>query len=308
MRRMSNNKGLALIVVLWVITLLIIMASSFALTIQRETAIISGLKEKAQASALAEAGIHYAVLKLLSNDQGQRWQGYNSLYEIDYEGSRVRIQIADESGKIDINRADKEQLLRLLNSINVDESKADSLSDAIMDWRDKDDLHRVNGAEKQQYEDAGLKYGPRNESFANKEEIQMVLGMTAEISQQLENIVSTYGNHPQVNPATAPRAVLMTLPDVTAKMVDDYIRQRVENERNAEPVNPPEWFRGSTGKTNVYMIIAEAMIDNHVTRQIMAVIRMRQANNGMPFEILKWTKDYHLSSLFLSATDERVIR
>jgi general secretion pathway protein K len=45
-------------VVLWVITLLTIMASSFALTMQRETAIIGGLKEKAQAAALAEGGIN----------------------------------------------------------------------------------------------------------------------------------------------------------------------------------------------------------------------------------------------------------
>ena len=50
---MQTNKGLALIVVLWVTTLLTIMASSFSLTIQRETAITGGLKEKAQATALA---------------------------------------------------------------------------------------------------------------------------------------------------------------------------------------------------------------------------------------------------------------
>lgn len=54
---MKTNKGLALIVVLWVITLLTIMASSFALTMQRETAIIGGLKEKAQAAALAEVAL-----------------------------------------------------------------------------------------------------------------------------------------------------------------------------------------------------------------------------------------------------------
>ncbi len=303
----TNDKGLALIVVLWVVTLLIIMASSFSLTIQRETAIISGLKEKAQASALAEAGIYYAVLKLLNTDQEQRWQGYNSVYEIDYEGSRIRIQIADESGKIDINHSDKEQLQRLLNSINVDESNADSLSDAIMDWRDKDDLPRDNGAETQQYADAGLKYEPRNDGFASMEEIQMVLGMTAEISQQLENTVTIYGNNPKVNPATATRAVLLTLPDVSAEMVDDYIKQRVENERDSVTVAAPDWYRGSANKTNVYMIVAEVMIDKNITRQIMAIIRMRPANNGLPFEILKWTKDYHQSSLFLSENDEWVI-
>jgi general secretion pathway protein K len=65
---MKSNKGLALIVVLWVITLLTIMASSFALTIQRESAIISGIKEKAEAQALAEAGINYAVVMLFNTN------------------------------------------------------------------------------------------------------------------------------------------------------------------------------------------------------------------------------------------------
>jgi general secretion pathway protein K len=247
------------------------------------------------------------VLKLLSQDQEQHWQGYSSLYEIDYEGNRIRIQIADESGKIAINNVDKAQLQRLLTSISVDETIADSLSDAIIDWRDKDDLPRENGVEKQQYADAGLRYEPRNDAFASMEEIQMVLGMTPEISQQLENKVSIYSNNPQINPATASQAVLLTLPDVSQEMIDEYIKQRVENERNAVAVTPPEWFRGSAKKSNVYMIIAEAMIDNNITGQIMAVIRMSGANNGLPFEILKWTKDYHLSSLFLSEKDEWVI-
>ncbi|NOQ12858.1 MAG: general secretion pathway protein GspK, partial [Methyloprofundus sp.] len=66
---MSSNKGLALVVVLWVITLLTIMASSFSLTIQRETAITSGIKEKAVGIALAEAGVNYAILMLLTTDK-----------------------------------------------------------------------------------------------------------------------------------------------------------------------------------------------------------------------------------------------
>jgi general secretion pathway protein K len=35
---------------------------------QRETAIIGGLKEKAQAAALAEGGINFAILMLLNMD------------------------------------------------------------------------------------------------------------------------------------------------------------------------------------------------------------------------------------------------
>ncbi len=304
---MKKDKGLALIVVLWVISLLIIMSSSFSLTIQRESAIISGIKEKAEASANAEAGIYYAIAKLLQNDKDQQWNAFNSLYEINFVGKRVRIKIADESGKIAINFVDKEQLLSLFGSISVEESLAESLSDAIMDWRDIDDIQSDNGAEKQQYEEAGLKYEPRNEAFSNIEEIQMVLGMTARIYRQIENMISVYAQNPKVNSTAASREVLLTLPDTEKEMVDEYIQQRVDNERNSENVSQPEWYQGSSTKSDTFMIIAEAMIDENITQQIMAVVRKGSSKVNMPYTILKWSKDYQLPSLFLSENDEWVI-
>ncbi|WP_221894545.1 general secretion pathway protein GspK [Bathymodiolus japonicus methanotrophic gill symbiont] len=282
------------------------MASSFALTIQRETAITGGLKEKAQAAALAEAGINYAILMLLSNDNEQRWQANSSLYEIELAGKRIRMLIADEAGKININLATNGQLQQLFDSLAIDEELADSLSDAILDWRDKNDLHRVNGAEMQQYEEAGLSYTPRNGAFKSVEEVQMVLGMTADIYKQLEGKISVYTKNKKINPVTATREVLLTLPDVNAAMVDEYLLQRVESERNGETVAQPEWYSGS-GKSNVYMIIAEAMIAKDISEKIMAIMKRGHAKNDLPFEILKWAEDYPMPSLFLPGNDKRVI-
>ncbi len=301
------NKGLALIVVLWVITLLTIMASSFSLTIQRETAITSGIKEKAQATALAEAGINYAVLMLFIADEEKRWQAFGSLYEIEYAGRRIRVQIADESGKLNINLATKEQLLQLLNSVVMDEVVADSLSDSIIDWRDDNDLPETNGAEAADYFAADLSYGPRNAPFKSIEELQMLIGMKAEIYRSLEDMISVYTKNNEINPTTATREVLLTLPDVNEELVDDYLQQRVENERNGEPVSQPEWFKGSGSKSQIYMIISEAMIDDAITEKIIAVIRKKNTNNGLPFEILKWTTEQQMPSLFLPANDERVV-
>ena len=303
---MKANNGLALIVVLWVTTLLTIMASSFSLTIQRETAITGGLKEKAEASALAEAGINFAILMLLSKDIEKRWQANSSLYEIEFAGRRIRILIADESGKLSINLASKEQLQQLFGSLAVEETLADSLSDAILDWRDKNELHRLNGAEKQQYEEADLKYSPRNGQFKSVEEVQMVMGMTADIYRQLEGKISVYTRNKKINPVTATREVLLTLPDANEAMVDEYLLQRAENERNGETVAKPDWYSGG-GKSNVYMIIAEAMIEKNISEKIMAIMKRGHAKNDLPFEILKWAEDYPMPSLFSPGNDEWVI-
>ncbi|MDF1584264.1 MAG: type II secretion system protein GspK [Methyloprofundus sp.] len=304
---MKSHKGLALIVVLWVITLLTIMASSFALTIQRESAIISGIKEKAMAQALAEAGINYAALMLLSTDPERNWKSNNSLYELNYIGRKIRILIADESGKININYADKQQLQQLFDFIQVEQAIADSVSDAIIDWRDQDDLMADNGAEKQQYIDAGFKYLPRNDLFNSVEELQMVMGMTPEIYQQLESMISVYTQKAEINPVTASRAVLLMLPDASEASVDEYLQQRAENQRNNQEVTAPSWYSATSTSSSVYMIISEAMIAQDMTETTMAVIRKGRAKNGLPFEVLKWVKDYPIRSLFLPENDQWLI-
>ena len=304
---MKKEKGLALIVVLWVITLLIIMASSFSLTIQRESVVISGIREKAEASAIAEAGIYYAIIKLFHPDQEQKWEAFDSLYEIDYEGKRVRINIADESGKIAINHVQKGPLLEFFSAMGLEEERAETLSDAILDWRDSNDAHRIKGAEQQQYDDAGLSYKPRNAAFSNVEELQMVLGMTPEIYRKIEHMISIYTKTPKINPTTASREVLLTLPDVEREMVDEYIKQRAENERNEEGVTKPEWYQGNASKSNIFMIVAEARVDKNITQQIMAIIKKGRAKNGLPFEILKWSKESGLPSLFQLENDGQVV-
>lgn len=304
---MIKNKGFALIVVLWVVTLLTIMASSFALTIQRETTITGALKEKAEAAALAEAGINYAILMLLNNDSEQQWQANSSLYEIEFAGRRIRMLIADESGKININHASKEQLQQLFTALGVEESGADSLSDAVFDWRDENDLHLLNGAEQSQYEAAGLNYSPRNGEFKSIDELQMLLGMTTDLYRQLEGLISVYTENKDISPVTATRAVLLTLPDVDEAMVDEYLLQRAQSERNGEPVTQPDWYSGDSKSSEVYMIIAEAMIDENISEKIMAVIKKEGAKNGLPFQTLKWTENFPMDSLFSPANDERVL-
>ena len=58
---------------------------------------------------------------------------------------------------------------------------AAALVDAIVDFRDEDDLHCLQGAEDRDYADAGLPRGAKDAAFEAVEELQQVLGMTREI-------------------------------------------------------------------------------------------------------------------------------
>ena len=63
--RSRCEKGIALVIVLWIVVLLSIMAASFAYSMRTETTLTTFAMERAQARALAEAGIAYAAQKLL---------------------------------------------------------------------------------------------------------------------------------------------------------------------------------------------------------------------------------------------------
>ncbi len=59
--------------------------------------------------------------------------------------------------------------------------QADAVSDAVLDWRDPDNLTRMHGAEEKDYESKGLPYRPANGPFNVMSELLLVMGMTPEL-------------------------------------------------------------------------------------------------------------------------------
>jgi general secretion pathway protein K len=229
---LTRSEGFALVLVLWVLSLLTIMAGSFALSMRREAAIVTGGSENAQAAAVAESGLAIAELMLMHPDQRQRWLSDGSIYQIDYANSKVRVRVLAEAGKIDINSAEQILLQGIMAYAPVEPELQTALVNAILDWRDPDDLVRIEGAEKKEYKKAGLSYQPRNKPFQSIEELQLVLGMNEEVFNWLENRVTVYSGQPKVNLAQATKEVLQVLPDMDAGLLDDYIAARRENAMN----------------------------------------------------------------------------
>ncbi len=87
------------------------------------------------------------------------WRTDGTVHVWSFGDGRVRLSIQDEDGKIDLNAAPDELLQGLFLSAGLDQDAAATLVDAIADFRDADDLHRLQGAEDQDYADAGLPWG-----------------------------------------------------------------------------------------------------------------------------------------------------
>ena len=145
--KVINQQGVALVLVLWVLVLLTVMSASFSLTMRRESELIRNAKDRAEATAIADAGIQYAMVMLDQPLLEKRWRGDGTVYEIVFDGVRVRVQLYEEVGKFDINHASDTDLLQLIESLNIPYDNAAKLVDVILDWRDGDVFKRPNGAE-----------------------------------------------------------------------------------------------------------------------------------------------------------------
>src|SRR5688572_9699238 len=130
-----KQRGIALVMVLWVLLLLGLVAASFLRETRLSTGIARNASENAKAEALAEAGIHRAMLGLA--DRGATaWRVDGTLYRFALGDGAVVVRIQDEGGKVDLNLAPSPLLQGLLQVTGVEPNAARNLVDAIMDFRD----------------------------------------------------------------------------------------------------------------------------------------------------------------------------
>jgi general secretion pathway protein K len=169
MKAVTNKKhqhGIALVLVLWATTLLTVIAASFAFSMRTDTLLAQNLAASARAQALADAGVQRALYEMFKPIADlQRWKGDGVPHQWEFGGGKLSIMVLDVSGKIDLNSASDDLLKGMLKSVGLTDEESNILLDAIVDWRDGDDLPRPKGAEVAEYKAAGLKYRPSNAPF-----------------------------------------------------------------------------------------------------------------------------------------------
>ncbi|WP_237332997.1 general secretion pathway protein GspK [Zobellella iuensis] len=233
----TRPRGIALVSVLWVLILLTLLATGLSLNSRSQAQQSSNITHAAQLRHAADAGMHLALLALAQPQDRQPWLADGSPHLIQLDDMEIRVAIFNESGRIDLNAAGPELLDGLLATIGLDDGQRARLVDAIMDWRDGDDLRRLHGAEVDDYIAAGLDYGPANASFESVEEVQRVLGMTPDIYRRIRHSLTIHNPRNSINPLYAPRQVLLALPGTDEAPVDQFIEDRRRSHENGQP--PP---------------------------------------------------------------------
>ncbi len=201
------QSGVALVVVLWALVLLTTIAASVTVTQRAEIDLNRSLQRQVQARQLANAGISYAVLMLQLKDVEHAWQADGNLRPFQFGEHRLSVAVYEEQGLVDLNRADVQLIGKALVAVGIDNKASSALTDAIEDWKDKDDVRRLQGAEERQYRELGLGYGPVNGPFRDLAELRLVPGVTADLYLKLREMLTVDSGRAQVNLLASPPAV-----------------------------------------------------------------------------------------------------
>jgi type II secretory pathway component PulK len=186
--RKNNQTGAALMLVLWVIVLLTAIVSGFSLSMRTEVNIAKNFKERTEAYYAAVAGIEQAKAEILSaggqmflNESGELMSGEKPNRKGSLGNAAYSYIIIDEDRKINLNSATPEQLRYLLRASGVEGTELDTIIDSILDWRDADNLQRLNGAEEDYYQSLPEPYSCKDGPFDTVGELLLVKGITPEI-------------------------------------------------------------------------------------------------------------------------------
>ena len=189
----GTSRGIALVLVLWVLTLLTVMAVGMTAAQRTETALTENLIADARFRALADAAITYTVYNYIAPPAGEGlatggkldqanadlpppWLPNGAPRPWGFDGKRLTIAVSNEQSRINLNQAPAEVLAALLKALGVEEEPAMAIADAISDFRDGDDLKLMHGAEDADYQEAGRALGAKDAPFVAVEELQQVLG------------------------------------------------------------------------------------------------------------------------------------
>ena len=220
-----QDRGFALILVIWSLVLLSSLAGGFAFAVRHEARVAADMESIARTEAAATAALHTAVLALGTTDREDRWQADTQAHQVPWPAATITVRVQSESGRIDINRSPRELLAGLFSQLFPD-ADPDALADAVVDWRDRDDRPGPAGAEQDAYIQAGYTYTPPNNAFDSVSELSQVIGFNGEMVDEAGPYLTIYSQQPRINITSAELLVLAAVPGIDRDMAEAFIAQR----------------------------------------------------------------------------------
>lgn len=246
----SRNRGSALILTLLVVATLTGLSMIFSEDSSLELNLAGYSRDGYQAYQAARSGVHVA-LAFLNADENK---GVDSLGEdwgqLGSDGLPMKLpeevsasgSIADENGKLNLNtlldevggidEKKEKEIIRLFSALGLPENAVAPL----LDWMDKDNIERMEGAESSYYQNLDMPYACPNAPFLTPGQIFLVKGMKEferfgeNKGRKLLDFLTVHSDG-KINANTASREVLQCLSEkIDSGLAEAIVEYRKEQE------------------------------------------------------------------------------
>jgi general secretion pathway protein K len=187
---MKRQRGVALLLVLWVLALLSTLLGTLAATVQLQNRQAQWQVAHIRGLFAAEAGLSQAVMALQARDPKARWSADGEPHVLSFAGAELTVSVHSERGKLDLNAASVQDVGRLLLSCGADPQASGPLLQAL---------------ERQRHEPVPLR---------TLEELRDMPGMSFSLYRCLVPWITVWSGQMQPDPALtpAPLAQALSLP------------------------------------------------------------------------------------------------
>ena len=280
----NGQRGVALVVVLWMSIILTVLVSSFANVI-KSSIVIAGTENSILLHyAGIDSALEVAVFGIMDKKKKKVWLRPGRINKVRISGKDINIRIVDPKGLVDINRADRNMLRALFRRVTGNQSRSDEIVRQIIAKR----------TQKTAPTKIQNRSGARQISFRHIEDLLALPAMNADMFGKMSGIITVFSGQKKINPATAPREVLLSVPGLTGPFVADFLQKRkrdVEDTRNYTDIVTRSDGALALSKRDVHIIYVTAAWGKSsqlLGRRYVVAIGL---DREKPFRILSWS-DY----------------
>lgn len=307
----TRRGGFALLATLWLVVAFGVIGLEWGLRAKELRRVAMNTADSATARAAAESGLAQARARLAEALRQNRdssigeavppldpWRDL-ALAVPDstgrYGDALWWIQLEDVGSKLDLNSADPDELRKMIIALRIDAGQANVVAQSVADWRDPDDAHRPQGAEREWYAQMDRPVMPRNGPFQDVTELRHVRGVTEEVYEKVAPYLSVRGTG-RINLVTAPREVLLALPGLGEEAVATLERRRrdgqslstllsLSNELSTDARQAlvdalPQLVARTTAETQAVRIISEGRVEHSPLRVRVEALVVRDRDDA----------------------------
>ena len=309
----AREEGAVLLLVILILTLISVLVLSWAQEWRTELKLASNFGEAHKCQRLAEAGIYYALGKMMTAKtaemsglqgiasqtqgvSGDLWQGDYRPHVLELPDGMVEVRIADEGGKINLNLAPEWLLRNFFTGLGLPEPQIRTMVDSLQDWRTRGSSPRPNGAKSAYYLSLDPPYVAKNGKFETVEELAWVRGFEASpLIPRLSRWLTVRSSESGINLNTAPLEVLLALGfarDAAQNIMATRQAIPLQNLQEIPQANAtPLLIQGaqiSFQSSSFFTITSTGMVKKNRGRQTIKAIVRLDIDQRVPWVILSW--------------------